>query len=260
MLAPAQKYFAVARHHEHVHVVIEACLEDGRVELLEHLVGVGVDGRVVQREERDPLVGDVVDERAHGAEASANFRRATEERAQVARVRGFRPVAPGFTTSLGRRAPEPERRALAPSPRESTVAPRWPNRHARGIPPPHAARREEARRGRVGWHGRAARAGGGVGARLRAARDAVSGARTGRCNVCPLCFSSWPCGGSSSPSSRGWQHPLRWLRWWTGRRSSGTTRGSSSRPLLHLSTPQRPSRRSERSIRRSASTSRDTPY
>ena len=57
MLAPAQKNFSPWPVSTMTWTfVVEARLEDARVELLHHLVGVGVDRRVVEREDGDAAV------------------------------------------------------------------------------------------------------------------------------------------------------------------------------------------------------------
>ena len=81
--AGAEELLAVAGQHEHVHVVVEARLEDRRVEVLHHLVRVAVDRRVVEREERDAALGQVVDE-GHGPPISGAS--SPERRAGCART------------------------------------------------------------------------------------------------------------------------------------------------------------------------------
>ena len=65
--ARGEVLLAVAGDDDHVNVVVEARVEDARVELLEHLVRVRVDGRVVERHDRNPLVRRVVYERPHSS-------------------------------------------------------------------------------------------------------------------------------------------------------------------------------------------------
>ena len=63
--ARAEVLVPVAGEHDDVDVVVEAGLQDVRVELLEHLVRVGVHGGVGQREERDSLLRGVAHQRPH---------------------------------------------------------------------------------------------------------------------------------------------------------------------------------------------------
>jgi hypothetical protein len=67
MLAPAQKNFSPrpVMTMRCTSLSMRACLKDGRTEVLHHLVGVAVERRIVEREQRDSGECGVVDE-SHG--------------------------------------------------------------------------------------------------------------------------------------------------------------------------------------------------
>jgi hypothetical protein len=73
--AGAEELLARAGEHDHVHVVVEARLEDRRVELAHHLVGVGVGRRVVEGQVGDPLADLVVHQRENPAIESVIYLR-----------------------------------------------------------------------------------------------------------------------------------------------------------------------------------------
>ena len=64
--ARRKKLFARPTQDEDMDGIVHARLEDGSVELLHHLVGVGVGRRVVYLDPGQPLVGGVMDERPSG--------------------------------------------------------------------------------------------------------------------------------------------------------------------------------------------------
>jgi hypothetical protein len=88
MLAPAQKNFSPApAQHDHVHVLVEARLQDGVVEVAHHLVGVGVRRRIGELDPGHGVLDAIVDELGLGG--FHGFLRAEEE---VRRT--LRPVSP----------------------------------------------------------------------------------------------------------------------------------------------------------------------
>ena len=60
--AGGEEAVSLAAQDDHVHFVIEAGLQDGVVQLAHHRVRVGVGRRVVHLDDRDPVLGPVLDD------------------------------------------------------------------------------------------------------------------------------------------------------------------------------------------------------
>jgi hypothetical protein len=89
MFAPAQKNFSPApAQHDHVHVLVEARLENGVVEVAHHLVRVGVRGRIGQLDPADAVLDAVVDELRLGGFHGRGLPMEVRSKEQRARARG----------------------------------------------------------------------------------------------------------------------------------------------------------------------------
>ena len=60
--AGREEFLTVTRDHDHLHGFIQACLEYGAIERLHHLVGIGVRGRIVQRQKCNPIPGAILNQ------------------------------------------------------------------------------------------------------------------------------------------------------------------------------------------------------
>ena len=74
--AGGEELVARAAEHDDVDVVVHTRIEDARIELLVHLVGVGVGGGIVQLEDRHPFFHPIVDQTSsHDVSCSVNAAR-----------------------------------------------------------------------------------------------------------------------------------------------------------------------------------------